>query len=66
MAWLKNAIIVTTTRTARTMWTKANLRTASTEAMTAAIWMMTTLGTATAAIAARVTRPASVQGDEDY
>ena len=41
------------------------LRTTTTEATTAAIRIITTLGTATAAIARRVMRPIGVQGNED-
>ena len=69
MAWLKNAIIAIITTMARMLWTKARPRTATTEATTAAIRMMTlgtaTVAMATAAIATRVTRPTGVQGDED-
>lgn len=61
-AQLKKAII---TRTARTLQTKARPRTIATEVMTAAIRMMTTLGTVTAAVAMRITRPAGIRGDEN-
>ena len=60
IAQLKNIITAIITRTARVMWTKARPRTATIEATTVAIWMMTTLGTATAVIATRVMRPAGV------
>jgi hypothetical protein len=42
------------------------LRTITTEATIAAIRIITTLGTAIAAIATRVIRPIGVQGSENY
>jgi len=59
MAWLKNTIIAITLRTVR-LWTKAMPRTATTETTTAAIRIITTLGTATAAIVIKVIRPIGV------
>ena len=44
---------------------KARPRTTVTEVITVTIQVITTLGTVTAAVAIRVTRPAGVQGDKD-
>jgi hypothetical protein len=41
-------------------------RTVTTEATIAAIWIITTLGTAIVVIATRVIRPISIQGSEDH
>ena len=71
MAWLKNAIIVMTTRTARMIQIKVRPRTVIIKATTAVIQIITILKTVTAAIATvviviRVIRPIGIQGNKNY
>ena len=53
-------------KTAKTLRTKARPRTTATEVITVAIWMMTTLGTVTAAVAIKVTRPTAFLNSSAY